>query len=54
MIKVFHPFAWAEIAAGGLMATCFAIIWLVTTHRMWFHKPLHRVGGDVPDYSMAE
>ena len=28
MIKVFHPFAWAEIAAGALMAACFAVMWL--------------------------
>ena len=53
MIKVFHPFVW-EIAAGALMAACFAVMWLVTLYQMWFHKPpeaiLARMGGDIPDY----
>ena len=54
MIKVFHPFALAEIAAGALMAACFAVMWLATMYQMWFHKPpeaiLARMGGDIPDY----
>jgi hypothetical protein len=54
MIKVYHPFAWVEIAAGVLMAACFAAMWLIAIYQMWFHKPpvivLRRMGGDVPDY----
>ena len=29
LIKLYHPFAWVEIAAGMLMAACFAVMWLV-------------------------
>jgi hypothetical protein len=38
-IKLFHPFAFVEIAAGGLMAMCFAFMWLVTISQLWFSKP---------------
>lgn len=51
-IKLYHPFAWIEIAAGMMMAACFAIMWLTTMHQMWFSKPpeaiLRRMGGDIP------
>jgi hypothetical protein len=36
VIKIFHPFAWVEIAAGGIMGLCFAIMWLVTMYQLWF------------------
>ena len=39
IIKLFHPFAFVEIAAGGLMAACFAFMWLVTMYQLWFSKP---------------
>lgn len=52
IIKVFHPFAIVEIAAGGLMAACFAVMWLVSMYQMWLSKPpaaiRHRMGGDIP------
>jgi len=52
-IKLFHPFAWVEIGAGGLMAFCFAVMWLTSLYQMWFSKPpsaiLQRMGGDIPD-----
>ena len=52
MIKVFHPFAWVEIFAGGLMAGCFAVMWLVSLYQMWLSKlpkpVLERMGGDIP------
>jgi hypothetical protein len=38
-IKLFHPFAFVEIAAGGLMAMCFAFMWLVTIYQLWFSRP---------------
>jgi hypothetical protein len=36
LIKVFHPFVYVEIAAGGLMAFCFGTMLLVTMYQMWF------------------
>jgi hypothetical protein len=51
-IKLYRPFAAVTIAAGALMAACFAYMWLVTLYQMWFSKPpkaiLQRMGGDVP------
>lgn len=35
LIKVFHPFVYVEIAAGALMALCFAIMVLVTLYQLW-------------------
>lgn len=52
LIKLFHPFAWVEIAAGMTMAACFAIMWATTLYQMWFMTPpeasLRRMGGDIP------
>jgi len=51
-IKLYNPFAWVMILAGGLMAACFAVMWLATMYQMWFSKPpeaiLRRMGGDIP------
>jgi hypothetical protein len=51
-IKLYHPYAWILILAGALMATSFAVMWLVTMYQMWFSKPpapiLQRMGGDIP------
>lgn len=38
LIKIFHPFVWVEIAAGGLLAACFAFMVLVSLYQMWFSK----------------
>lgn len=35
MIKVFHPFVYLEIAAGMVLAACFAFMWLVALYQMW-------------------
>ncbi len=40
--KIFHPFAWVVIAAGGLMAMCFAFMWVVTLYQIWI-APTPRV-----------
>ena len=37
--KLYHPFAWVVIAAGGLMGMCFAFMWLVTMYQLWFSPP---------------
>jgi len=36
LIKVFHPFVFVEIAAGMLLAACFAFMWVVALYQMWF------------------
>lgn len=36
--KLFHPFAWVVIGAGGLMAACFATMWVTSMYQMWFAK----------------
>jgi uncharacterized membrane protein YjjP (DUF1212 family) len=36
LIKIFHPFVFVEIAAGALLAACFAFMWLVSLYQMWF------------------
>jgi len=51
-IKLYHPFGWVVIGGGGLMALCFAFMWVVTMYQLWFSKPpravLERSGGDIP------
>jgi hypothetical protein len=37
--KIYHPFAWVVIAAGGLMGMCFASMWVVTMYQLWFSTP---------------
>ena len=36
--KLYHPFAWVVIAAGALMGTCFAFMWVVTMYQLWFSR----------------
>jgi hypothetical protein len=49
--KLFHPFALVVMFAGGLMASCFAFMWVVTMYQMWFSSPppkvIERTGADV-------
>jgi len=48
--KLFHPFAWMVLFAGGLMGACFAFQWVVTMYQMWLSPPpkmvAARTGGD--------
>ena len=37
--KLFHPFAWMVMIAGGLMAASFAIMWLTVMYQLWFAAP---------------
>ena len=36
--KLFNPFGWAVLIAGGIMGACFAIMWCVSLYQMWFYK----------------
>ena len=36
MVKIFHPFAWVVMVAGGLMGLCFATMWFVSMYQIWF------------------
>jgi len=36
MIKLFHPFVYLEILAGGVLAACFGFMWLISLYQMWF------------------
>jgi hypothetical protein len=37
--KIFHPFAFVVMAAGFIMAVCFASMWFVTMYQLWFSPP---------------
>jgi hypothetical protein len=36
--KLYHPFAWVVMGAGGVMGLCFAFMWVVTMYQLWFSK----------------
>jgi len=38
LVKVYHPFAYVTIAAGGAMGMCFAIMWVTAMYQMWIGK----------------
>lgn len=50
--KIYHPFALVVMAAGSLMAACFAFMWLVTLYQLWFAPTpptiMQRNGVEVP------
>jgi len=52
IIKLFHPFAYVEMAAGMFMAACFAVMWMITMYQLWFSSTpkmvLERQGAPVP------
>jgi hypothetical protein len=37
--KLYAPFAWVVLIAGGLMGVSFAAMWIVSMYQMWFYKP---------------
>jgi len=37
--KLYHPFAWVVIFAGGGMAASFTFMWVVSMYQMWFTAP---------------
>jgi hypothetical protein len=48
--KLYHPFAWVVMIAGGIMGLCFAFMWVVSMYQMWISpapsKVTHRDSGD--------
>ena len=52
IIKIFHPFVYMEIMAGGPLAICFGIMLLVTMFKMWLSRApavvTDREKGDLP------
>ena len=52
MIKLFHPFVYLEILAGGVLVGCFGTMWLVSLYQMWFSSApttvQERQLGDLP------
>ena len=38
MVKIYHPFAWVTMAAGGLMGISFATMWFISMYQMWIGK----------------
>ena len=45
MVKVYHPFAWVTMLAGGVMGMCFAFMWIVSMYQMWVAKVPAPVAG---------
>ena len=37
--KVYHPFAWVVMAAGGVTGLCFAYMWALSMLQMWVLAP---------------
>jgi hypothetical protein len=37
--KLYHPFAWVVMIAGGVMGLSFAFMWAVSMYQMWFGRP---------------
>jgi hypothetical protein len=51
LVKLYHPFAWVTMAAGGVMGVSFATMWFISMYQMWIGSTpapvLDRVeGGD--------
>jgi hypothetical protein len=43
--KLYHPFGWVVMIAGGLMGLSFAFMWLVSMYQMWFSRTPRAVMG---------
>lgn len=37
--KLYHPFAWVVMIAGGLLALSFTIMWVTVMWQLWFTSP---------------
>lgn len=51
--KLFHPFAWVVMIAGGVMGLSFAYMWVVSMYQLWFARPpaaiAERRASEAPD-----
>ena len=48
--KLYNPFAWVVMIAGGVMGLSFTYMWFVSMHQMWFARtPTAVIGRKVPD-----
>ena len=36
--KLWTPFAWVVLVAGGINALSFAVMWIISMHQMWLYK----------------
>ena len=36
LVKVYHPFAYVTMGAGGLMGASFAAMWFISMYQLWF------------------
>ncbi len=36
MVKLYHPFAFVTMAAGGIQGMSFALMWVVSMYQLWF------------------
>ncbi len=41
--KLYHPFAWVVMMAGGIMGLCFAFMWVVSMYQMWISRTPSKV-----------
>ena len=38
LVKLYHPFAWVTMTAGGMLGMCFAIMWFTSMYQMWISR----------------
>jgi hypothetical protein len=36
LVKLYHPFAFVTMAAGGVQGLCFAFMWVISMYQLWF------------------
>ena len=51
--KMYAPFAWVVLFAGGLMGLSFAFMWVVSMYQMWFYTLPEHVSRRNVDHSGA-
>ena len=43
--KLYSPFAWVVMIAGGIIGLSFAFMWFVSMYQMWFARPPAAIAG---------
>ena len=46
--KLYNPFAWVVMIAGGVMGLSFTYMWIISMHQMWFARTPSAVTGRKP------